>query len=73
MSSALALAFCASILSSCGNAEKSEQQKTQPTNGVALRFTDATASAGLSEFRHVTGAIGDKWFPESMGSGGGMG
>ncbi|MGH7454413.1 MAG: FG-GAP repeat domain-containing protein, partial [bacterium] len=30
------------------------------------------ASTGLSEFRHVTGAVGDKWFPESMGSGGGF-
>ncbi len=56
----------------CNRAEKVEQQKTQAASGVALSFTDVTASAGLGEFRHVTGAVGDKWFPESMGSGGGF-
>lgn len=48
------------------------QAKREAANGVALSFTEVTASAGLAEFRHVTGAIGDKWFPESMGSGGGF-
>ena len=56
----------------CDRSEKVEQQKPQAASEVALSFTDVTASAGLSEFRHVTGAIGDKWFPESMGSGGGF-
>ena len=41
-------------------------------NEIIINFTDVTASAGLADFRHVTGAIGDKWFPESMGSGGGF-
>lgn len=72
MSSVLVLALCVSMLSSCGNEQQVEQKKSQPTNGVALSFSDVTASAGLGEFRHVTGAIGDKWFPESMGSGGGF-
>lgn len=31
-------------------------------------FVDATAAAGL-EFTHVNGAFGDKWMPESLGSG----
>ncbi len=31
-------------------------------------FVDATAASGLS-FRHVSGAFGDKWMPESLGSG----
>jgi len=35
-------------------------------------FTDVTTSAGLGDFRHVTGAFGRKWFPESMGSGAGF-
>ena len=39
---------------------------------IIINFTDVTASAGLADFRHVTGAVGDKWFPESMGSGGGF-
>ncbi len=32
-------------------------------------FTDVTHEAGLGEFRHVNGARGDWWFPETMGSG----
>ncbi|MFQ5490588.1 MAG: FG-GAP repeat domain-containing protein, partial [Phycisphaerae bacterium] len=32
-------------------------------------FTDITESAGLS-FKHVNGAFGKKWMPETMGSGG---
>lgn len=31
-------------------------------------FVDATAAAGL-DFTHVNGAFGDKWMPESLGSG----
>ncbi len=33
-----------------------------------VRFVDVTREAGL-EFRHETGARGDKWMPETMGSG----
>jgi hypothetical protein len=35
-------------------------------------FSHITEEAGLHEFRHETGAFGDKWFPETMGSGGGF-
>ena len=35
-------------------------------------FTDVTAEAGLGDFRHVTGAFGQKWFPETMGAGAGF-
>jgi hypothetical protein len=35
----------------------------------AVRFTDVTAEAGI-DFTHVTGAFGEKWMPETMGSGG---
>lgn len=35
-------------------------------------FTDVTTSAGLSDFRHETGAFGRKWMPETLGSGGGF-
>jgi hypothetical protein len=34
----------------------------------AVTFTDITAKAGL-HFKHVNGARGDKWIPETMGSG----
>ncbi len=36
-----------------------------------LRFTDIAASAGI-DFVHETGAFGEKWMPETMGSGGGF-
>ncbi|GAB5520163.1 MAG: CRTAC1 family protein [Rhodothermales bacterium] len=38
----------------------------------ALAFTDVTVAAGLGDFQHLTGAAGAKWFPETMGSGGGF-
>ena len=34
----------------------------------AVTFTETAAAAGL-DFRHETGAFGDKWMPETMGSG----
>jgi hypothetical protein len=39
---------------------------------ATLTFTDVTEAAGLGGFRHVNGARGDFWFPETMGSGGGF-
>ena len=48
------------------------KQPASTNNEITINFTDVTASAGLENFRHVTGAVGDKWFPESMGSGGGF-
>ena len=36
-----------------------------------VRFTDVTAAAGI-EFAHENGAAGDKWMPETMGSGGAL-
>jgi hypothetical protein len=35
-------------------------------------FEDITQAAGLADFHHQTGAFGEKWFPETMGSGGGF-
>jgi hypothetical protein len=35
----------------------------------AIRFTDVTVEAEI-DFTHVTGAFGEKWMPETMGSGG---
>lgn len=36
-----------------------------------VRFTDITREAGIS-FSHVNGAFGEKWMPETVGSGGGF-
>jgi len=59
----------------CNNSKPNEQPPAKSgsgVNGVMFGFTEMATSAGLGEFRHVTGANGDKWFPESMGSGGGF-
>ena len=45
------------------------KQPASTNNEITINFTDVTASAGLANFRHVTGAVGDKWFPVSTGSG----
>ncbi|HJM85844.1 MAG TPA: CRTAC1 family protein [Candidatus Marinimicrobia bacterium] len=37
-----------------------------------IKFKDVTEEAGLGEFKHENGAFGSKWFPESMGAGGGF-
>jgi len=37
-----------------------------------VSFTDVTKQANLDDFQHRTGAFGEKWFPETMGSGGGF-
>ncbi len=37
-----------------------------------IKFTDITREAGLSDFYHETGAFGNKWMPETFGSGGGF-
>lgn len=35
---------------------------------TSIRFTDVTSAAGI-DFVHATGAFGEKWMPETMGSG----
>ena len=34
-----------------------------------IQFTDVSRQAGLSAFKHESGAVGNKWFPETMGAG----
>ena len=41
-------------------------------NSGKIQFKDVTEKAGLGEFKHENGAFGAKWFPESMGAGGGF-
>lgn len=38
-------------------------------HGGELVLVDVTTEAGLGGFKHVTGAAGDMWLPEAMGSG----
>src|SRR5262245_63496901 len=43
-------------------------EETGQAPAVAARFVDVTARAGV-HFRHENGARGQKWLPETMGSG----
>ena len=58
------------LLAGCG-AQPLETPE-QPAEAGVLVFEDVTAAAGLSDFRHETGAFGQKWMPESLGGGGGF-
>ncbi|HET6568414.1 MAG TPA: CRTAC1 family protein [Rhodothermales bacterium] len=56
----------------CRATEGGEASPRSTGEQPALSFTDVTQESGLGSFRHETGATGDKWFPETMGSGGGF-
>lgn len=56
------------LLASCADAPSSSSPSPLPP----VSFEDVTATAKLDGFRHQTGAFGEKWFPETMGSGGGF-
>ncbi|MEX2399860.1 MAG: CRTAC1 family protein [Rhodothermales bacterium] len=60
------------LVAACGSPDSSappaSPDDSRPTSATP-RFSDITEEAGLGGFRHETGAVGDKWFPESMGSG----
>ena len=47
---------------------KAPGSRLRTTAGPELTFTDVTAASGI-RFRHTTGAFGEKWFPETNGSG----
>lgn len=51
----------------CLPAETENSPVQEPEH--AMLFRDVTESAGLESARHHTGAIGDKWMPETYGAG----
>jgi hypothetical protein len=57
-------------LHACGGKPKDETVKQPVTQKVesSIAFEDTTAKAGIN-FKHVNGAFGKKWLPETMGSG----
>ncbi len=71
---ALAAAACGGADTSSG--ESSAYARTRPgfasrteaSSSSPIRFSDVTSAAGI-EFVHATGAFGEKWMPETMGSG----
>ncbi len=74
MATCLGLVLLAVGILSCGGPEPAVQQGSQgkDTDTTLPDFADVTADAGLGGFWYENGATGEKWFPESMGSGGGF-
>ena len=77
----VAIGLLAPAATSCGGdgpetAEAPSYTQTRPSfteragadASTSIRFTDVTAEAGI-RFVHATGAFGEKWMPETMGSG----
>lgn len=58
----------------CSNGPSSRvSESASESAGIStVHLVDVTAEAGLAEFKHRTGAFGEKLFPETMGSGGGF-
>ena len=62
-----------SLLFICGCGKSGGDDFPNSSKGTGkLHFTNVTQQSGLGDFRHENGAFGAKWFPESMGSGGGF-
>ena len=65
-----AAVFCV-LAVACGRSPSAQNADT-PSPDSTVPFEDVTAEAGLGAFHHQTGAFGQKWYPETMGSGGGF-
>ena len=63
-------AACAVVVLTCMAAQCGSIASTP--DPPAIGFTDVTSEAGLSGFRHLTGAEGNMWMPETVGGGGGF-
>ena len=57
---------------SCSPDSTSAEAESVEGEGPPVVFTEVTEAAGLGTFRHENGAVGRKWYPEMMGSGGGF-
>ena len=62
-------ALLGAALAACGGPEEAEEEASRRGAAAPLRFVEVTEEAGLEGFRHETGAVGRKWFPETMGAG----
>lgn len=56
------------LLAGCSN-EPAEKPASPDANQPTFSYVDISSAAGLEAFEHVTGAVGDKYFPEAMGAG----
>ncbi|MBT8401762.1 MAG: CRTAC1 family protein [Rhodothermia bacterium] len=65
-------AFIVVAFIGCRQGNDTTPDGSATTEESTIQFSNVTASAGLGEFRHFNGAQGQKWFPETMGSGAGF-
>ncbi len=56
----------------CQSERLKDGSSSHSSGNLQIVFEDVTLETGLADFHHVTGAIGEKLFPESMGSGAGF-
>ncbi|HZP83370.1 MAG TPA: hypothetical protein VFB21_17130, partial [Chthonomonadaceae bacterium] len=65
-----AAALLGACLAGCKNKDGEKAIPVTPAAAVPASFTfaETTREAGI-DFRHVSGAFGKKWLPETMGSG----
>ena len=67
----LASVFSVVLLSGCRSSVPSVPVAPVSAAVPAVLFRDVTQAAGI-QWRHVNGAMGKKWLPETMGGGGGF-
>ncbi|MFK7844797.1 MAG: CRTAC1 family protein [Rhodothermales bacterium] len=63
----IGLALC--TLMACNTDSGISENLAPSSPAETLTFADLSETAGLSGFQHITGAEGDKYFPEAMGAG----
>lgn len=66
----LVLALLGLLSLTCSSSKS--QTGASDDGAFTASFEDVTGAVGLEGFRHQTGAFGEKWYPETMGSGGGF-
>ena len=64
----LVLVLAAAAVASLGSGVHGQAGRPAARQAPSIAFTDVTAAAGIT-FRHVNGAFGRKYLPETMGSG----
>ena len=59
-------------VTACRTPEEPHEAVHVPAALPNIALEDVTLQAGLGDFTHMTGAFGQKWFPETMGAGAGF-
>lgn len=76
LGSALLLAVGGAVMGCTADSQSASTADPAELEEAAQRaappFTKITDAAGLGDFMHRTGRFGKKWFPETMGAGGGF-